>query len=82
MLIIIYNILQIEKNIKAIEHAQDLETISTDKIQSNIVVIDLNKNSSQDCDKSDEKSYNNLSSGSDSDDNMVYGTPNRSLAVS
>lgn len=63
------------------KHEQDFETISTDEIQLNNVVIDLNKNSPQDLDMSDEQSYNVLSSGSDSDDNMVHGTPNRSLAV-
>lgn len=73
-------ILQIKKNFKATEHEQDLETISTDEIQLNSV-INLNKNSPQNCDVSDEQSFTNLSSGSDSDDNMVYGTPTRSLAV-
>lgn len=64
------------------EHEQDLETISKDNIQSNNVVINVNKNSSHDSNISVEESYDYLTSGSDSDDNMVYGTPNKSLVVS
>lgn len=76
------SILQIKKNVRAIENKQDLETVLIDGIQFNNVAIDSNKNSSQGCGTNDDPNSINGNSGSDSDDNLIYGTPNRSLAVS